>query len=97
MSQVQKAHTPFQSIGDQTLLRHGCPENEFSLFLLQLSTREFIFYLSENLFYHIACSESDSMRVSVDVWLEFFNSLVCGIGTKHLGKEIISERENCCI
>ena len=34
------------------------------------------------------------MRVSVDVWLEFFNSLVCGIGTKHLGKEIISEREN---
>ena len=27
------------------------------------------------------------MRVSVDVWLEFFNSLVCGIGTKHLGKE----------
>ena len=55
------------------------------------------FYLSENLFYRIACSESDSMRVSVDVWLEFFNSLVCGIGTKHLGKEIISEIENCCI
>ena len=43
MSQVQKANTPFQSIGDQTLLRHGCPENEFSLFLLQQwSSREFI-------------------------------------------------------
>ena len=51
----------------------------------------------ENLFYRITCSESDSMSVSLDVWLEFFNSLVCGIGTKHLGKEIISERENCCI
>ena len=55
---------------------------------------QLVFYQPENLFYRIACSESDSMRVSVDVWLEFFNSLVCGIGTKHLGKEIISEREN---